>query len=259
MKYGCVAAFNEIDLVASLGFDYVELHARELLALNAAEISALQKRLLLAKLPCLALNLYCPPEIVIAGENYDLPKAVAYAQTLSKLASELGVENVGIGSPFSRTLPAGFPADVAHTQSLDFFKATAEEFAKYNIVICIEALATCYCNFINTIDSAVEFAKEAGHEACQVVLDFYNMEHMQEADISLSDYQSFIYHAHISDDAGSPTKRYFLDPKKSDIHIARMQELKRIGYDRKISLEIDLAVNAHDAQASLATMKKAFG
>ena len=258
MQYGCVSTLNEIDLLASLGFDYAELHGRELMALSATEVSALHKRLTNANIPCLALNLYCPADIVIAGKNYDLGKATAYAQGLSKRAAELGVENIGIGSPFSRTLPAGFPAHVARMQALDFFKATTEEFSKHGIVVCIEALATCYCNFINTVDSAVEFAKAVDLEACKIVLDFYNMEHMQEADIRLDAYKSYIYHAHISDDAGSPTKRYFLDPQKTNLHMDRMQELKRIGYNRKISLEIDLAVDAHKAQASLSIMRSVF-
>ena len=258
MKYGCVSSLCEIDAVSELGFDYLELHGKHVLALGEPEFATLAKKLNNSKAPCRALNLYCPPEIVIAGEHYDLDRAVAYATALSQRAATLGVENIGIGSPLSRTLPPHFPMDVARSQALDFFRATTEVFARHQIIVCIEALATCYCNFINTTGDAVEFAKQVNLETCKIVLDFYNMEHMGEADICLDEYAAWIAHAHASDDAGSPSKRYFFCSEKANTHTARMRELKRVGYDGKISLEVDLSVKAQDALASLATMKNAF-
>ena len=91
-----------------------------------------------------------------------------------------------------------------------------------------------------------------------VVADFYNMEHMGEADAPLPAAQiSRVFHAHISDDDGSPQRRYFLRPEKALRHIRRVQGLIKAGYAGNLTLEIDLPVDRARAEESLNILRQA--
>ena len=240
MLLGCCAPVEFSGDVARFGFDFIELPGKQLHAQTAEEFLGTERTLSAAGLRCLALNAYCPPEIVIAGAGFRLENATAYARSLARRASALGVENIGIGSPASRNLPEGYDRALAWSQAVDFVKTTAEEFAKLGITVCVEAVGRCYCNFINTLDEAIALANAVKLENCKIVADFYNMEHVGEADIDLAGYLPMIGHAHISDDDESPQRRYFLKPQKAALHKLRLGYLYRLGYDHKISLEIDV-------------------
>lgn len=126
------------------------------------------------------------------------------------------------------------------------------------IRVCVEALGTCYCNFINRTEEAFRLAEETGMENVGVVLDFYNMEHMNEADRSLTDLDpGKIFHAHISDDDGSPRRRSFLQPGKAEIHIRRIRGLIQTGYTGGITLETDLPLDKERAGRSLDILRQA--
>ena len=255
MLFGCCAPIEFAADVARFGFDFIELPGKQLYAQTAVEFSEAEKALSAAGIRCLALNAYCPSEIVIAGEGFSLENAVAYARNLAQRANALGVENVGIGSPASRNLPDGYDRTLAWSQAVDFLKATSEEFAKFDIAVCVEAVGRCYCNFINTLDEAIGLAKAVNMDNCNIVADFYNMEHAGEADMDLSAYFPMIGHVHISDDDESPRRRYFLKPQKAPLHKLRLGYLYRLGYDRKVSLEIDVPPDERLCIESLEIMK----
>ena len=72
MKVGCTAHIPEIPAIHAMGFDFVELRGREVSALSGPEMDALERQIDQLSLPCLSLNAYCPPGIVIAGPGFDL-------------------------------------------------------------------------------------------------------------------------------------------------------------------------------------------
>lgn len=257
MKYGCCITIDDYELAEKLGFDYIELAGKKVCSYDDKEFGELVYKINNARLPCLGFNAYCPPEIIIAGPNFDIEKARSYASLCAARAAILGVKKIGIGSPNSRNLPDDFSRDLAIEQTVEFFKATAEEFAKYNIIVCVEALGKCYCNFINSVEEAVALAEKIDMSNVKIVLDFYNMEHENEADMDLKPIIKYVAHAHISDDDNGPLRRYFLRSEKSDLHKRRVKKLRELGYNDCISLEIDLPVNAVLASQSLALLKQA--
>jgi len=121
--------------------------------------------------------------------------------------------------------------------------------------MCLEALATCYCNTVNTTTQALEIIKQVNHPSVKLVLDFYNMEHMNEADIELTKLP--IIHAHISDDDGAPNLRSYLKPNKKDLHQKRIKRLQDTGYNGGLTLEVDVPYDRERAALSLAIMKEA--
>lgn len=257
MKFGCCTTIEYYQTLKQLGFDFIELSGRSITALDDQSFGRICQLLNDEKLPCLGLNAYCPPEIVIAGPGFDLKKAQNYAAHCAKRAATMGVMKVGIGSPNSRNLPEGFGRKRALAQAADFFKATAEQFEKFGIVVCIEALGICYCNFINQTAEALELVQKIRSPHVKLVLDFYNMEHSGEGDREITQIFPYIEHVHISDDDGSPSRRYFLKEEKFQIHKERLKRLQQGGYNKTIAIEIDLPVNEVLAKQSLDWIKRA--
>ena len=255
MGIGVVIAPSDYAIAKSLGFDHVELSGRNIAAMGECEFRALCK-MIDAQTPCLGLNAYCPPTVRIAGPGFDIGAASEYAQRLAPRAKALGAQVVGIGSPFSRDLPADYDRVRAWDEAAQFFKETAAVFAPYNIDVCVEALGPCYCNFINLTDEAIALAKAADEPNLQVVLDFYNMEHSGEAALELAPRMGSVRHVHMSDDDGDPKKRWFFRADKLDAHRARLHKLRELGYQGHVTIEIDLPIEARAAQMSLDALKR---
>lgn len=237
------------------GFDYVELSLRNVCAMEDNAYRELRRTVTSGPLPCLGFNAYCPPDVRIAGPGFSKRMAREYALKCLERAVALNASVVGVGSPMSRNLPEGYDRNLAMHEAAEFFTITAEVFATQNIYVCVEALGPCYCNFINSIAQAQSIVRAVGLDNLRLVLDFYNMEHSGEADIPLSPFVNDIVHAHISDDAGSPQKRWFLKPEKRDLHIARLRRLFTAGYLGAVTLEIDLPVDLEAAKQSLEILK----
>lgn len=256
MLIGCCATMDDYTRIREIGYDYIELSGREICQMDQESFEKVKNTIIKGGLLCLALNAYCPPSIIMAGDGYNLKKIKKYAQLCSKRASELGVNKVGIGSPNSRHLPKGYDRKRALNQIADFFRVTALEFEKYGITICIEALGPCYCNFINTVNEAKELCDYINLDHVKLVIDFYNMEHNKEADMPLENLMNVIEHVHISDDDGNPFRRYFMKREKFELHKKRLKSLKDNGYKEMISVEIDLPVDTDLAKESLKLIRE---
>lgn len=258
MQIGCgLIDMDDICLVGQIGFDYVELMGKYLVSLDEKDFGKLAEILDQCHLGCLGINGYCPADIVIAGPGFDMKQAKQYAKRVALRARQLGTVYVGIGSPGSRKIPMGYSRELAKMQMMDFLKATAEEMGRYGIMVCLEALAPCYCNFINSITEAAELTRAIGWDSIRTVLDFYNMEYTGEADMDLLPWMQEIVHGHISDDAGSPQERYFLKPEKKGIHQRRIRALQDLGYGGAVTIEVDLPVDAGLAAESLKMLRDA--
>jgi sugar phosphate isomerase/epimerase len=255
MKFGCVCVPKDIGLLAAAGYDYMEFSGRAVCALSEKEFFHLRGMVAGAAIPCLGLNAYCPPEVIIAGPGYARETIREYARLCAARASALGVTVIGIGSPRSRTLPDGYDRTLAFAQAVEFFGVTADVFAPYGITVCAEALGPCYCNFLNTLNETWLVVNADGRGNLHLVLDFYNMEHSGEADIALAPYAAKIAHAHISDDAGSPTRRWFLKEEKRELHITRLRKLYAAGFSGNVTVEIDLPVDPAEATRTLSILR----
>lgn len=258
MKAGCALTPVDYPLMQDAGLDYAELSGRNVCAMESGEFLRLKHVIGDTGLPCRGFNAYCPQEVRIAGPGYSPQTAREYAMRSLSRAEELGVQVVGIGSPMSRNLPEGFDRALAMRQAAEFFAITAEVFAANGIIVCVEALGPCYCNFINRLSEAQAIVRTADLDNLKLVADFYNMEHSGEADIPLEPYLPDIAHVHISDDAGSPRERWFLKPEKREQHITRLQKLFKAGYHGNVTLEIDLPANPGEAAQSIRVLRDAY-
>ncbi|MDR2503962.1 MAG: sugar phosphate isomerase/epimerase [Deltaproteobacteria bacterium] len=259
MLIGCTAETNELDLVANAGYDYVELGAKNVRQLDQRGRADLARQLEKLRLPCLYFNRYCPPEVIIAGPGFDEKNVGQYARDCLSAALTLGVQGVGIGSPLSRRLPAGFDPRLALKQFRSFLRVTTDILGQKDITVCVEALGLCYCNCVNYVEEAAALARELDSPHLGLVIDFYNMEFNGEGDLDLTGYLPLIRHAHISDDQGRPDQRAPLIKERRHIHLRRLRRLKEAGYDISVSLEVDLPVVLETAKENLRFLREACG
>lgn len=259
MQIGCgLIQKEDIKAAKRVGFDYVEMMGKHLASLPPKEFSEIVRELECQGLRCLGINGYCPKEIVIAGPGFDTKAVRAYARGLAGRAAVIGTRYVGIGSPNSRILPKGFPQQEAVRQLKKFLSITAEEFGQFGITVCLEALAPCYCNFINRMDEAIQVVREMDMESIRVVLDYYNMEYTSEADGDPETWLEYIAHVHISDDDGSPCLRSFLGAERSAVHKKRLKRLYDAGYGGNITIEVDIALEEGRAKDSIIMIRDSF-
>lgn len=258
MQIGC-ALLNPQDLEAAkrIGYDYAEFMGKYLVSLSPDEYMELRRETDRLNIQVRGLNGYCPETVKIAGPGFEPEIITNYARHCAYKADGLGVKVVGIGSPKSRNLPKGYSRVTALHQLKEFLKITACEFERYDITVCLEPLAPCYCNFINFIPEAVSVVEELGLGNLGLIADFYNMEYVREADLNLKSCGHFIKHAHISDDDGTPYQRSYLKPLKEQIHKDRIRNLYDIGYYGAVSLEIDCRIDTERAIQSLEILKAA--
>lgn len=255
MKIGCTADISELATLKRLGYDYVELSGKSISKMSKEQIRYLENELNDNDLPCINMNAYCSPEIVIAGPGFDEKKVLDYALHLMTRAAKLGVHMISIGAPFSRKLPDDYSREKAIEQAYRFFEITAETAKRFHIIICVEALGYCFCNFINSIQEADQIVRNVGMDNLGLVVDFYNMEQSQEADIDLSPFIIKIFHVHISDDDKNCFRRDFMKEKKFPLHRKRVENLLKAGYHGNVSIEIDLKVEERKAKMCLEMLR----
>lgn len=260
MIFGSAALPSEVLSVSQAGFDYVELSCKVITTMESNSFLKLCHTLQSLSLPALFLNCYCPAEIIIAGPGFDGNLVRKYAESVAERAVQLGVKGVGIGSPKSRILPNGFSRSTAVRQIREFLTITADVLDAKGVSVALEPLGTCYCNFINSIAEAMDVLSTNLSSPVFLQPDFYNMEHVGEADMDLQPVFPQISHVHISDDRDrDPTQRSYLKPEKAHLHTRRIQRLHQLGYDRTLTLEIDVAFDPELGAESLSIMKQATG
>jgi len=255
MLTGITCKPNEYVDVSRAGFDYVEFPCRSICEMDEDDFIELCKIVDKTGVPVMGMNIYCPPEIIIAGPGYDPNKTRHYARKASERANALGVHVIGIGSPRARTIPEGYDRNLAKTQLIEFIRISANEFVNFDIILALEALAPCFCNFINSLTEVYEIVKEINIPNIKIVADFYNMEHFGEADNDIRMFLDQIYHVHISDDDGSPSLRSYLKSDKYSIHKKRLCQLIESGYKGALTIETDVPFDIIRANDNLSFIK----
>lgn len=255
MKFGCVVKPSELDAISSSGFDYFEVNGKAIASMDDATFEQFRQSIEKCGLPCYGVNAYCPQDIVIAGPGANLSEGIAYAERLGRRLSHVGVKIVGIGAPLSRRLPPDYSLNDAEAQAVAFFRETGRVFAGYGILVCIEALAPVFCNFITDNQTAARLAAMVGLCNVLILVDYYSMELASQENEPFNSYFKWIKHVHMSDDDGSPYKRAFLNPEKAKTHRNRLKRLHDSGYCGNVTIETDICFDEERARQSLAILK----
>jgi sugar phosphate isomerase/epimerase len=156
MKFGCCTTAANYDTLVKCGYDFIELTGIEVSSMEEEKWQEFVKKVSQTGIPCAGFNSYCKERPAIVGDNFDEGEARAYAALIAKRGAELGVKSIGIGAPFARRLPEGYPKDKADAQCRRFLEITCEEAAKYGLTVLFEAVHEHVCDYATHTDDALD-------------------------------------------------------------------------------------------------------
>lgn len=262
MKIGCCMnllaegtdriGINRVELIACLGYDYIELPMVPMMALSDEEFDALCLRVRNAGIPCRSCSNLLPADIRVTGPDVDYNKLRSYLAKATSRARKLGASVIVFGSPAARNVEGDFPREIA---MLQFIKALQimDEYAGEDLHFVIEHVCNLEGNLVYTVKEGC-----MAHEVCRtkhiaVLADTYHMAIEGEPleDITLAG--SNLLHVHTA----NPTGRIYpafddgVDYKKI------MDTLKSIGYQGGISVEAFTDDPETDAPRALAVLRQA--
>ena len=235
LKIGCCTDIKNYDYLVDIGVDYIELSGSSISAMTDEQFNETLSKIQNGKIKALGINAYCPPDVIIAGPNFDPVRAEEYAKKTISRIDKLNIKKIGIGSPNSRNIPENFSRATAISQLKEFLKINCNVASEYGINILFEAVCTKECNFINTSDEALQIVKELDINNLFMVFDIYHVHTMGEPLNNLDNAFKYIKHLHISQDVNN--KRGYLDNEHLNEYKVYIDRAKKLGYDDTISVE----------------------
>ena len=202
MKLGVCTGFENLDLAAKLGFDYVECAFHKLAALPEEEYQALLAQKESFPIPVRKANLFLPADVKPLGPDACEKVQREYLDRAFARGKAIGVELVVFGSGGARAVPEGWSYARAWRQLCDFLELCAEYAEKYQIVVALEPLRSQECNILNYVSEGTALCGIVNHPYITVLGDFFHMylgnepwEHLVRAGEKLS-------HIHICNPVG---------------------------------------------------------
>lgn len=238
MKFGCCTTYKNYKTVERIGYDYIELNGYSLASASEKEFMSFQQEAKEGKLPCLAVNAYCGDNLAMSGPLFDLKAAKAYAELLCARAKAVGVKSIGLGAPLARKMSPGYDRKQAEQEVIQFIQATAEIAMKYNMLLLIEAVNQCMCDFACTTKEALSIVQKLDMPNLFLVLDFYHMQVMQEDLMDIGHLMPYVKHLHISGN-GPNHERYYMGMEDLDFLRKLVARIQGFGYNGTFSMEAD--------------------
>ena len=198
MKYGVCTSLDNVKLVASLGYDYIETGFREFV--NEENDAFINKAKLVkeAGIPCEAANCFIPGELALNNGNPDYDALKKYIETGMKNGTSIGLKTVVFGSGGARRVPEGGDYGEMYKTLAYFLKECAAPIAKkYGVNIVVEPLCQKDCNIINTVSEGVMLASLCEAENVKGLADLFHMAVLNDSCENIRNAKGWIYHAEL--------------------------------------------------------------
>ena len=254
VRVGYCTGLKNLETAKAAGFDYVELSATEIANLPDADFEnavALVKRV---GLPTPVANLFVPAAIKLTGPATNPEQQNAHVRKVVSRLSRLGTELIVFGSGGARRVPDGFAKEEAFTQLVDFSRRVAEAAKPFNITITIEPLRKQETNIINSAGEGLELVKAVNHPNFQLMIDFYHLASENEDPEIVIRAKDHLKHLHVA----NPTGRVFPQKWEEYNYAPFFANLKKIGYDKRISVEGRTTDLAAQGPPAIALLRRAF-
>lgn len=254
VQIGYCGQLSEIEAVQAAGFDYLEVRVTEVAALPDDQFEKLLDTLKRVGLAVPAANLFMPPAIKLTGPTADQDRQMTYVRQAFARLARLGVQVVIFGSGAARQVPEGFSKVEGFNQLVGFCKRIAPEAKARNITVAVEPQRRQECNIINTAAEALRLIKAVNHPNIQLMIDFYHLAEEREDPSIINKAKNYIRHLHMA----NPQGRVFPLTWEEYDYAAFFKNLRRIGYDRRISIEAKSHDFATEAPRAIAFLRRAF-
>jgi sugar phosphate isomerase/epimerase len=263
MRFGCCLSVDDVfpkdgekcrlDSMLEIGYDYVELQASAVHALEQGEFEKVKKRLRDTGIKSEAFNVFIPGRVRITGKNYDERVLREYLLPLTERVPALGGEVIVMGSAAARNVEDGFSHKTAYEQLVEAARIAADVFTGCGTKIAVEPLNTKESNIINTVAEGFELAKKVNKPNFGVLADYYHIFVSGEDTGDIAACGDMLLHAHFAD----PVARTY--PIVDKDHFGSFfGNLKKAGYNKRVSLESGTNDFANDAAIALKIMRGYF-
>lgn len=233
-ELGVCTRFENAELLASLGYTFVEESVGNLLAPAKSEEEFMEIYVLAMQspLPIRACNSFIPGSMKSVGPDAVHPEILEYMETAFRRAQMIGVEYIVFGSGGSRSIPEDFPREEARAQFIELLKAMAPIAERYNVVVVLEPLNKRETNFINSVAEGGVIVEEVGHPNFRLLADIYHMLMDDEGPESIVQYGHLIHHTHIAEKEGRSAPG-----THNEDFTAYFKALKSVGFKGMMSVE----------------------
>lgn len=251
---GYCTGLKNLEPAKAAGFEYVELGATEIAGLTDADFEAAAARIKALGISTPVANLFLPATLKVTGPDINPDAQMAHVKKALTRLARLGTGIVVFGSGGARRVPEGFDRQEAYKQLVDFGRRAAREAANHNITIAIEPLRRQESNIINTAGEGLELVKAIDHPNFQLMIDFYHLASEKEDPEIVIRAKDHLRHLHVA----NPTGRVFPQKWEEFDYAPFFANLKKIGYDKRISMEGSTKDLATEGPITIALLKKAF-
>jgi D-psicose/D-tagatose/L-ribulose 3-epimerase len=251
---GYCTGLANLEAAKAAGFDYVELSTTEIANLSDADFESAAARIKTLGIATPAANLFVPQSIKVTGPNTNPEQQMAHVKKAFTRLARLGTQVVVFGSGGARRVPDGFSNDEAFKQLVDFGRRAAAEGQTHGITITIEPLRRQETNIINTAAEGLALVEAIDHPNFQLMIDFYHLASEQEDPGIVLRAKDRIRHLHVA----NPQGRVFPAKWEEFDYGPFFANLKKIGYDKRISVEGSTKDLAADGPPAIALLRRAF-
>ena len=234
MRFGVCTGVENIGLVKSAGYDYIELNFTQITQMSDEEFEALKEMVLTSGILAETYNCFFPGDIKLCGDEADLDLIAKYAEKGFSRAAQLGGKIAVIGSGGSRRIPEGFDRRTAMVQLVAVLRVCGDAAEKHGMKVAVEPLRAKETNVINTVAEGLELCKKAAHPAVGCLADFFHVYAGGEGYESIKNAGEMLIHTHLArarDDRRIPTSEDREDCRNM------AEALKACGYTGRMSLE----------------------
>lgn len=233
IRLGICGPIENIEVVAKMGFDYLEAGLTRLSEIDEAEFRALRDRVQAAPIRVEAFNGMLPAKLRVTGSDVNAQALHEYLDKTFARAKQLGGQIVVFGSSGARNVPDGFPIDMAWRQICNFLRLAERHAIDHDITIAIEPLRRAESNIINMVSEATILASILQLRHVRALADTYHMAISSEPASVLTLCASQIAHVHTA----NPIGRECPKPNDGEDYAKIMHALKDGGYDARMSIE----------------------
>ena len=237
MKLGLCTGFDNLELAAKIGFDYIECAFSILAAMPDEDYQRLLARKDAFPIPVSKANLFLPGDITPIGPDASERAQREYLDRAFGRAHAIGVKLVVFGSGRARKVPEGWSYARAWRQLTDFLDVAAEYALKYDVVIALEPLRSVECNLLNYVTEATALCGIVNHPYITVLGDTFHMLSGHEPLESLTKAGEKLSHVHISHTLPDMSKRILPRSGDGESYAEYINLLKDMNYAGDISIE----------------------
>ena len=234
---------KDIDEIAAAGYECIEMHMREIMAMDESAFKEARQRLKDSSLVCEVLDNPVPLDQCVADESFVLEYYRNFLKICADRAEELGVKYYVYGNGKTRSLPVTGDIEAVKEKHLRFMRMLADITHEKGITVLIEPLAPQVSNFIHSIPEAIDYAKIVGKQNLGTFLDYRWFMDRKHPYKLIEEYASYIKHVHIDNPDLPFPKR--LVPRLDDGHDYSefFRTLEKIDYQGIISIEANTFID----------------